>query len=779
MRSFEENEREKTLDVKKLFFRATKYWYLWMIFLGLSLFIAFFSWKRTVPMHQLRARILISDSQEGNAPKIGVGQDMLPGISLGSQSHLANQAILLKSRMQIEKTLRHLDFDISYFEVSRFRKSEIYKSSPFKVIIDSSEVRPSNLTIELEFISNDRFELSLPSDKSFSKEAGFYERISHPNFAISIIPVEVNMPGSNYANKTYSFTINNYNTLINYYHKKTWLEPVQFGSNIVDLMIQENNPQKGVDFLNALADNTIALTLERKNQVALNTIEFIERQLVGVADSLSAAENVLENFRSRHEIMDLSHQGQSIISRSKELEEMKSSIKSKLNYYSYLEDYIENNNNISEIIAPSSAGIDDPMLSQLIRQLADLSGERSALLFNATTENPNIARMNASIDNLKSNIIETIKSVVATTNITLEDINTRLYDLSTQIRMLPRTEQRLLNIERSRQMNNETYTFLLNKLTEAQLAKAANMPDNEIIEYATSDGKVHPNRKQYIILVLLSGLLLPSIIVFLLVFTNNKVLEVEDIHEIMPLLPVVGEIPFEKDKNKKKDINKLDNALMSESFRSIRTSLGYYSHDKENKTILFTSTLPGEGKSYCAINLARSFAKLNKKTLLVEYDMRRPSLSAQTKISVNGNGLSSYYMGEAKIDDIIQQDNIEENLNIIFCGKIPPNPSELIAGKATDKLFEELHKRFDIVVIDTPPMGVVSDAHLLTEYADVNILVVRYNVTPKPVLKINLRNEKVKNIPHLSVLMNGIPYQSKEYRYKYGFDVASNKYFNN
>ncbi|ASB48284.1 GumC family protein [Alkalitalea saponilacus] len=779
MKSYEEVDQERNIDIKKLFFRALNYWYLWPIFLGVALIIAYISWETTPPMHRVSARIMISDAQEGSAPRVGMGQNMLPGISLGNQSHIENQAIILRSRRQIERALRQLDFGISYYEVGRFRKQEIYRSSPFRVLIDSSEVSPPNATFNIEFKSLDRFVLTMENDKSFSKEAGFYERITHPRFSFSVLPIEENMPGSNYENKTYSFTINNINQLIGHYQANTRLEPVHYGSTIVDLSILENNPQKGVDFLNALSSIAVNYTLERKNQVALNTIQFIESQLEGVADSLSAAENVLENFRSRHEIMDVSHQGQMIITRSRELEDQRSAIMAKLDYYSYLVDYIDSNRDVNEIIAPSSAGIDDPMLSQLIRQLSDMSAERSAMMFNATSENPNITRINASIENLKSNIQETIKSVVATTNLTLEDINRRLYNLSTQIRMLPRTEQRLLNIERSRQMNNETYTFLLNRLTEAQLAKASNQADNEIIEEAMIRGMVQPNSKQYMIMILLGGLLLPTVVVFLLVFTNDKVLEAEDIKDISPL-PIIGEIPFNKPQKKKNMVTeKPDNTLLSESFRSIRTSLGYYKHKNFGKTILITSILPGEGKSFCAINLARSFAMLDKKTLLIEFDMRRPSLTKHSGISVNGNGLSKFYTGDATTEEIIHTDTNTPNLHIIFSGQIPPNPSELIASDSTKGLLEKYQEQYDVVILDTPPLGLVADAHLLTEYADANILVVRHNSTPKPVLKINLRDEKVKNIPHLSVLMNGIPFQKKEYSYKYGYNVTNNKYFAN
>ncbi|WP_026474944.1 GumC family protein [Alkaliflexus imshenetskii] len=772
----EEVELERNIDFKKLFFKILRYWYIYPVFILIALIAAFASYKTTVPLYRISVQLLISDAGEA-APRVGVGDNALPGISLGNQSHMENQLIILTSRRQIERTLRQLDFEVSYFRESIFRPQEIYNYSPFRVIIDSSEVKPTDLAFKIKFLSRDQFLLTWENGGEFSRKVNFFEKVNHPRFSFTIVPIEENIPGSNYHENTYSFTINNIRRMAGQYQSKISMRRVQFGASIVELSIMENNIQKGVDFLNKLANNSVNYTLDRKNQIALNTIDFIEKQLIGVADSLGAAENILEDFRSRNQVMDVSYQGQMIISQSQDLENQRAGILAKMDYYNYLIDYIQNNRDVKNIIAPSSMGIEDPILSQLIGQLSALNAEKSALLFNATTDNPNITRINASIENLKVSIIETIRSVIATTNLTLNDVNNRLYNLSLEIQKLPKTEQRLLNIQRTREMNNETYTFLLTKLTEAQLAKAANMPDNEIVEEAISRGKVVPNTKQYLLMILIIGLLIPSVIIFMIIFLNNKVQEVEDVKEISDL-PIIGQIPLHKTLSKENKHANQANTMLAEAFRNVRTSLGYYATDKKSKTILLTSTLPSEGKSFCALNLARSFAHLNKKTILVEFDLRRPSLAKQAKISVNGHGLSSYISGkESDLGTIIFKDSSQANLHIIFAGSIPPNPAELIAKQGTIQFIEQLQEDYDIVILDTPPIGLVADAHLLVPYADVNILVVRHNTTPKPILTMNLKDEKSKNIPHLSILMNGIPFHRKEYSYNYGYNVK-NKYFN-
>lgn len=781
MKNIGDLEIEKNFDFKKFFFRAIQYWPMFLVFFTLAVLLAFISFETTLPQYKINAKLLITDSSREGGVSGGTsgGQNVMPGINLGGQSNFENQAIILTSRKQIEKTLKQLDFQVSYFKEGLFKTEEIYKASPFRVIIDSSQVKIRNLKFKVKFLSKDQFELTLENDtKDFSKKVRFFEKVDHKRFSLTIVPVEENLPSSGYESGTYRFNINTLDRLIDYYQGKVMLERVQYGSSIVDIWLLQNNTEKGKDFLNELARNSALYTLERKNLIATNTITFIEKQLIGVADSLGEAENLLESFRSRNEVMDVSYQGQMIVTQSSELENQKAQLNARLDYYNYLRDYIQNNRNVQDLSSPSSMGVDDPILGQMIAQLSTLNAEKSALQFNSSAENPNVIRIDHSINTLKNSILETLKSVVATTNLAIDDINNRLYALTNEIKKLPKTEQLLLGIERRFKMNNDMYTFLMQKRAEAQLAKASNLPDNEIIEEAVVMGRVAPDTNRIIILVILGGLILPMIIAFMLIYFNDRVLEVDDVKEITSL-PIIGQVPFEKPSKGAKKLNMdASNTLLAESFRSIRASLAYYGNQKKNKTILVTSTLPGEGKSFCAINLGHSFAQLGKKTIVVEFDMRRPSLIRHSGFDANGTGLSNFYSEDSPLtaEKIIYKDTNIPNLHVIFAGQIPPNPSELIASKKTEELIQQLQNEYEVVILDTPPLALVADAHLLTTFTDVNILVVRHNTTPKPILKMNLKDEKVTKIQRLSILLNGIPIQRREYSYQYGYDLKT-KYF--
>ncbi|MDG5799813.1 polysaccharide biosynthesis tyrosine autokinase [Marinilabiliaceae bacterium ANBcel2] len=769
------NIPQQKLNVRKFLFKALHLWYIILIFLFVSASLAYLNYMQTAPQYLIRAKLLMSNAGESPGSKITEGDRALPGITLGRESEFENQSIILTSRNQIKNTLNQLDFNISYYKKEPFHFKEIYKESPFTAIIDSSGTLNQNMEFSIEFISKDGFIVS-DKKRDFKKEGRFFHKIIHPEIEFSLIPNDDIIEGSNYDKNSYKIVFNSMDNLINRYQSKIVLERVQPGSSVINISLEENNRQKGIDFLNQLQQSSVQYTLDKKNQIALNTINFIENQLIGVADSLGAAENVLENFRSRNQIMDVSYQAQSIITQSQNLERQKAEIKAKLDYYSYLKDYIQNNRNVQEIVAPSSIGIEDPVLSQQISQLSLLNAERSSMLFNATTENPHITRLNNRVANLKESILETINSVQTTTNLTLSDINNRLVDLSHKISGLPKTEQRLLSIERTRQINSENYTYLLNRLAEAQLAKASNTPDNEIVEDAIVAGKTAPDLTHHIIVVILTGILLPLIIIFIKVLSNKNIEDEEDIKSISSI-PIIGEIPYSKNgeiasNNKKDNTNK---NILEESFRTIRTSLNFYDPLNNNKTILITSILPGEGKSFCSINLANSYAILNKKTVLIEYDMRKPSFNKNKQFK-DLPGLSGYYTGDHSIDDIIIKSESNNTPDIITAGSIPPNPCELIDSDATDKLFGKLKTIYDIIIIDTPPVGVVSDAYLLTKQSGLTLMVLRHNKTPKPLLEMNLEDEKTKKAGNIAFILNGIPFDRKEYSYKYGYTIK-NSYF--
>lgn len=766
----EENKFIETpVNLSKIFYRALHYWYYLPIFLAISLTSAYFIYKSTVPKFQISSKLLISDEQE-QTPAIGSTEAALPGINLGSNSNVENQLIILKSSQQIEKTLKQLDFTISYFKKDAFKEVEIYKRSPFYIKLDTSGIQLPDVKYDIEFVSKDEFIISRSKGESLSKKHKFFEQIKIDNLSFSIIPKETTQQ-IDLTDLTFSFQINPLEQLIVYYQKKIIISDITTDASIFEISLIENNVQKGMDFINKLSENSVAYTLEKKNQIAINTIQFIESQLIDISDSLNMTKNMLENFRSRNEMMDISMQGQMIIDKTEALEVEKNIITRQLDYYKYLENFLESNQNILNLLPPSVQGVENIIVEQLVSELAVMNADKQSLQFNSKEGNPTISRINRQIDGQKQTILQQAKSNIVSTQEDLDDVNRRLIQLSSEIRKLPQKEQVSLDIEQKFQSTDRMHTYLMERRSEAQLAKASNTPDNEIIEPARLIRQTQPNPKQLGILVILIGIFIPFIIIFLAIYTNNKILDKDDLLS-MTTHPIIGVIPHLKS-NLMID-NDSPHTLLSESVRSIRTSLDFFPIPDNPKCILVTSGLPNEGKSLSAINLAISYAQLGKKTVIIDFDMRRPTIHKLMNIENNGYGLSSFlaHHNLNNTSNLIHSSKIHR-MEVITSVEIPPNPAELIAGEHAALLINELKKLYEIIIIDSPPIGLVTDAVLLSRYSDINILVTRHNQTPKPMLTNLLRDPKIQSINNLCLLLNDLPVTQRAYNnYSY-----SSKYY--
>ncbi|MBS2100597.1 GumC family protein [Carboxylicivirga linearis] len=765
-------QEESNFNFQKLFYRALRFWYVIPICLLITSVFTYYNYKSTAPQYKVSARLLISGNQ-GEMPTIGSGEGALPGINIGVYNSVDNQLIILTSSRQIEKTLLNLDFFVSYYEDETFLETEIYQETPFLVVLETPVKQLVYQKYKLNFIDEKTYVLTKEEDKDFRSEHRFFEKVQLEGNTFSVIPNDKKIDGSNYVARSFALSINPLELLIKRFKSRVIIDGLQRGSSIYEVSIEVNNVEKGLDFINELAQNSVNYTLEKKNQIANNTIKFIESQLVGVGDSLSVARSVLENFRSRNEMMDISMQGQIIIDKTQNLQEEKSSLQSQLDYYNYLVDYMQSDQDILNLLPPSAYGVNNVMISQMITELSSLNAEKEGLQFNSKIENPNIARISRRMETLKRSIEQQAQSNVQSTDYSIKELDNRLMNLSKDIRRLPKTEQVLLDIERKFQSTDRMYSYLMERRSDAQLAKAANTPDNEIVEYATELGRVKPDRKRFVIIIVFLGIIFPIVVVFLIIYSNNKILDKEDL-ESRTNLPIIGIVPsIQRSKETMQSILNPRSAL-SESIRTIRTSLEFYSSSDKCKTILITSGLPGEGKSLSAVNLAASYAQLGKKTLLIDFDMRRPTIDSVLNIKVNGTGLSRHLSSQIIGSDKHLIETTEfSNLDVIPSGEIPPNPAELIAGEQTRNLISELRHLYDTIVIDSPPIGLVTDATLLNQFADVTILVTRHNVTPKPMLENLLKEEKVKSLNKLCLLLNDLPITKRAYNsYSY-----SGKYY--
>jgi capsular exopolysaccharide synthesis family protein len=388
-----------------------------------------------------------------------------------------------------------------------------------------------------------------------------------------------------------------------------------------------------------------------------------------------------------------------------------------------------------------------------------------------------LATLESQIRNAKITAEETVNSLQSSYNLTLNDINKRHSLLMAEVNKLPQTERALFSIERKFKLNDNIYTYLMQRRAEAQIAKASNAPDNEIIDRATViGGPIKPKTGSNYIIGFLLGLVLPGVFFSLKEVFNNKIETEEEVKKLTNL-PVAGHITHSV--SDYQDVVLRDpQSNVSEAFRNLRTRMRFFTKELKNPMILISSSMPGEGKTFSALNLASAYALAGNKTVLVSFDLRKPRIYSEFGIN-NENGLSTYLIGRDKLDEIIKETG-HENLHLIPAGPIPPNPAELASPDKTKVLFDELRKRYDFIITDSAPIGAVSDTYALANSADAVIILVRHNRTIKQLLKDTMEDCRTNGITNMSILMNDIRSDMRMYGYRgrYGYGYGY-KYTNN
>lgn len=553
--------------------------------------------------------------------------------------------------------------------------------------------------------------------------------------------------------------------LVKAYQSQIIVEPIDLETSIASISIKSTTPSKALDLIVSITNEYLSRDVEEKIHSSVKTIEYIDNQLGAISDSLRKAEMKLQSFRTSNQVLDISVKSGRVYDQMQELDREKGDLMIKFKYYQYINDYFEMNKELSDLIAPSSMGIEDPLLNNLIQDLTRLNAERVSLVENNQDKSPYLKQINIKIDNLKNTISENIKYIINTTEIALQDINTRINGLNAEIDKLPTTERQLLGYERKFNLNDAIYTFLLEKRAEAQIKKASYMPGAEIIEPTDiiGNGPIAPKKRLTYIVGLLMGFLLPIAFFRVRDVLQNKITENTDINKLTDL-PILGNI-YTNNKNIELVVQSFPKSHVAESFRIVRTGLNYFLNKNETSILVVTSTYGQEGKSFISNNLAASLASIDKKTVILGFDLRKPKILDKQNIK-NEIGISTFLSNQAGIKDIIQHTN-QQNLDIITSGPIPPNPSELIASAKTTELFSILKETYDYIVVDTPPIGLLSDTYVLMDKADLNIYVVRQNQTPRREFYSIISDLKAKKMKNLCMVINDIPLIKKS---KYGYD---------
>lgn len=789
---FEISEVTGNFDIKGFLYKVLSFWWLILGSISIGLFIAYYISVRKLPVYEIYSMVEIKD----NSNPLFTSNTSLT-FNWGGTSNKVNSTILvLQSRSHNEKVVKRLSYYIDYLEMGEYQLEDAYGRIPFTVVQDSAAYQLQNNLFKVTILDQNSFELSMLVEESFKgkffnyntedtenqsidpfqfkEKFKFNEAIETFFFKGKILKNEMkHWPKEQ---KEYYFSFSSLYATVNRYKEiETNLEQ---NSSILKLRLVGNNKSRMVDYLNGTIDVLSNSMLNEKNLFATKTIQFIDSMLIDRSGELQEVQKELNEFKTDRNIYDLDAESNMLRTRLTTLDQEEREIIRSIDYYKNLDTYLNDKTDYSEIPAPTVSGIEETSIATQVSRIIELSNKRNQLTFSVREDNPSIIQIDRDIEAIKSVLIENIKSTTSLLNRDLRNIRREVIKLEEEVRSLPQDQQDLLKIERRYDLSRATYDLFLTKKNEAKLIKAASVSDVSIIDSAKDTGapKVGPNNQLNYLMAILFGTLIPLLFVFILLLLDNKINNPQDI-EIKSTIPILGFIG-KSDLISNLAVLKKPRSRVAESFRAIRTSLQFTFSNSKNgacKVIMCTSSIPREGKTFTSINTASVLSLSGKKTLLIGLDLRKPRIFDDFGIN-NNLGIVNYIIGQNDIDEITQFSGYE-NLDIITSGPIPPNPSELLINDKMDDLIKDLKTKYEYIIIDTPPIGLVSDAFNILKHVDTTLYIVRQSFTKKGMLAIINEKYKLGEVKNISFVLNFFNQKAKYgYSYDYGYGYGYGKY---
>ena len=782
-------ENHKSFDFKGFLMKIGSYWKLFIISLIIAFAIAYQVNIRKEKIYAMQTLISIKEQSNpfftSNTSLIfnwGGVSDQVTGIST-----------ILQSRSHNEIVVDKLQYYIDYLEQGKYNFVDAYGATPFYVNIDKSKPQLVGFIIRIRFISENEYEIRIPF------ESNSVSLVTYPNNNYSqtaVEPVEfikrykvgkqVSLPFLNwkleikdnpgfYKGKEYFVRFNDFNGTVSRY--RSIGVDSEKGGSILTLSLSGTNKARMVEYLNTTVNMLIKMQLDNKNQFATNTISFIDSTLVAMESQLKETGNELKSFRKDKNIYEIEQGGEKFSEKISSFDITRDEVTRKIAYYNSLKGYLKNSVDYSKLPAPSVAGIEDPNIVVNVSKLIALSTQRSEMSYAVKSD-----KIFKDFDNqmmaVKNVLLENIATAKSSLQYDLAIISSKIGEAESTIKKLPEEQQELLKIKRKYDLSDNIYSTFLQKRNEADIVKASNLSDIYFIDPAKDigGGLIGPKTSVNYVLALFLGILIPLIIVFVLFFINNSIQNTEDITS-QTQIPLIGVVGLNKEKSSLAVFDKPKSPL-SEAFRAIRSSLQFLYKKQQldgAKTLMITSSISGEGKTFCSINIATVFALSEKKTVIVGLDLRKPKLAEEFNL-VNHSGVVNYLIKQKSLSEIVNKTKIPY-LDVILSGPVPPNPSELLIGETMKEFIEELKKTYDYIILDTPPVGLVSDALELIQFSDVTLYVVRQNYTKKEMIM--LLNNRVKRgeLSNVSIVLNGFENKAKYgSAYGYGYGNYSNGY---
>ena len=787
--NFEKGQEQETQEKQSAFDFAVLYrtiilnWYWFILSLVICGGLGAIYLRYATPKYQSTAKLLIKDD-DSNSKR---GQSLQNMTNLGIISNSAgidNEMEILTSHSIAEDAIRDLKLYVDYSTKGRIKDIILYRDQPLNVDIDRAHLERLNQPVDLTITRNGTTYIvsgtySVPTDENesegpFSLNRKFTSLPATIATRAGIITISSNNGHSLHDGQTLKVEVLSPKMASNKYVGELQVAQTSKTTSIAQLQLTDEVPQRSLDYLKQLAIVYNRQANEDKNIVALRTEKFINSRLQKINAELGKTEGQLQNYKQQNGMVELKLNAGNAVTNQNESELKLADMQTQIELFSTIAQEVESSSrNLSQVI-PSNVGLDDQSSTSLINKYNELVLERNRLLRSASESSPVVEPLTAQIRELNGNIRRAISTARQNLQIQRDALAAQVSKFNEQVAETPQQERMLTQIGRQQEVKSGLYLMLLQKREENSISLAATADKGKLIDDPQLVGKISPKSAIIMLIALLLGLAIPALVIFLLQLFRYKIEGHEDVARLTKL-PIIADVAIASNTAKGKAdivVHENQNNQMEEIFRSLRTNLQFMLHEGQ-KVVLFTSSTSGEGKTFTAANLSVSFGLLGKKVILVGLDIRRPRLAELFGINDHRHGITNLLVKDAPtaadVQEQILPSGVNKNLDLLMAGPIPPNPAELIARSSLEAIIKALKDKYDYIMIDTAPVGLVTDTLQIARVADASIYMCRADYTPKSNFELINALANEKKLPNMAMVLNGIDMSKKKYGYYYGY----------
>ncbi len=739
---FQQDERTG-LDIQYYLYLFLRRWYWLALGLAAGLTLAWIQLRYATTIYQVSGTVLIAEQEQSSISQ----EQIIEELGFSRESDIDNELQVLRSSGLMKNVVDSLGIHVTYFLEGNVKTSEQYDPKQLHLTYYDPPEKAYGKVLRVFVQDPTSFSLLRGDTDTLQFKFG-------TPFNLGEVTYQIDLNDPNSVGNIFQVHINNPMGIARGYAGALQLAKIG-RSEVISMTLLDPAPLKAQEILSTLVKAYNQSIIEQKNSSGKRTLTFIDERLKFITEELDQVEEQVEGFREQNELpIAIPERAAAYLDQIKDADEQLMELDLRDEIIQRIENFVRQDTNQYKAL-PIASEVLEGTLASLVKQYNDQIFQREQMLEAATAANPTVATFDEQLGYLRTTIRQSVGIMRAELADRRKQVQERLRPLERQISSIPSNERRLLQIMRQQQIKEQLFLYLFKKREETALSIAAQVPDARVLDAPINRGPVSPSQNRVYLFAIIAGLLLPGGIIFLRDFFDNKVYSRQDIQKATKA-PFLGMIAASK-KEEKFVVKRGSRSGIAEMFRLLRTNLNYLAPQKEGgKVMMVTSSISGEGKTFISINLGLTLALAGKKTILLGFDLRKPKLSQYISGNPSGLGISTYLVGEAEIDDLVQPVEGYENIHFIGSGAIPPNPSELILSDKTAELLDQLKQQYDYILIDTAPLGLVTDAFLMGEHADQCIIAVRHAVTNKGFLQLVEETYQAKRLPNLGIVLNGV-----------------------